>query len=117
MGQAQEGGRKPGPRRPLVMSGLSVGDSEGGEGPGRVGGVVTEGGGEVDRPGSAEHADGEVAQQAMTLGPVPVRTWEASSAKVVSRTWCRPFSIAQCPAEVVAEPGGAGLGEGEAGDW
>jgi hypothetical protein len=33
----------------------------------------------------------------MTLGPVPTRTWEASSAKVVSRTWCRPFSIDQCP--------------------
>src|SRR4029450_673510 len=31
-------------------------------------------------------------RQAMTLGPVPVRTWEASSAKVVSRRWCRPFS-------------------------
>src|SRR5512133_236682 len=31
-------------------------------------------------------------RQAMTLGPVPVRTWEASLAKVVSRRWCRPFS-------------------------
>jgi hypothetical protein len=30
-----------GPRRSLVMSGSSVGDPEGGEGPGRVAGVVT----------------------------------------------------------------------------
>ena len=30
-----------GPRRSLVMSGSSAGDSEGGEGPGRVAGVVT----------------------------------------------------------------------------
>jgi hypothetical protein len=79
------------------MSGSSEGDPEGGEGSGGVAGVVTEGSGEVDRPGAAEHADGQgLRRQAMTLGPVPVRTWEASSAKVVSRTWCRPFSIAQC---------------------
>jgi len=49
----------------------------------------------------------------MTCGPVPVRSWEASSAKVTSRTWCRPFSV---PPEEVGEQGGAGLGEGEAGD-
>ena len=36
-------------------------------------------------------------RQAMTCGPVPVRTLQASSAKVTSRTQCRPFSIAQCP--------------------
>jgi hypothetical protein len=54
--------------------------------------VVTEGGGEVDGPGAAEHADDEVAQAGHVCGPVPVRTWEASSAKVTSRTWCRPFS-------------------------
>jgi hypothetical protein len=34
-------GADPGPRRSLVMSGSSAGDSEGGEGPGRVAGVVT----------------------------------------------------------------------------
>jgi hypothetical protein len=44
------------------MSGSSAGDFEGGEGPGRVAGVVAEGGSEVDRPGPAERADGEVAQ-------------------------------------------------------
>ena len=33
----------------------------------------------------------------MTCGAAPVRTWEPSSAKVTSRTQCRPFSIAQWP--------------------
>jgi hypothetical protein len=32
----------------------------------------------------------------MTLGAAPVRSWVASSAKVVSRRWCSA-SIAQCP--------------------
>ncbi len=32
-------------------------------------------------------------RHAKTCGAVPVRTWEASSAKVTSRTQCRPFSI------------------------
>jgi hypothetical protein len=44
------------------MSGSSEGDLEGDEGSGGVAGVVAEGGGEVDRPRPAEHADGEVAQ-------------------------------------------------------
>jgi hypothetical protein len=34
-------------------------------------------------------------RQATTCGPLPVRSCEASSAKVTSRTQCRPFSIAQ----------------------
>jgi hypothetical protein len=33
----------------------------------------------------------------MTCGPLPVRTLQASSAKVTSRTWCSGASIAQCP--------------------
>jgi len=33
---------------------------------------------------------------AMTWGPLPVRTWEASSPKVTSRMWCRA-SMAQWP--------------------
>jgi hypothetical protein len=33
----------------------------------------------------------------MTLGPVPSRTWEESSATVVSRRLCRPFGFAECP--------------------
>ena len=44
------------------MSGSSEGDLEGGQGPGGVAGVVAQGGGEVDRPGAAQHADDEVAQ-------------------------------------------------------
>jgi hypothetical protein len=35
-------------------------------------------------------------RQAMTLGPAPLRTFKASSAKVVSRRWCSA-SIVQCP--------------------
>jgi hypothetical protein len=45
---------------------------------------------------------------------VPVRTWEASSAKVVSRRWCKA-SIPSDP-EGVGEADGAGLGGGEVGD-
>jgi len=51
----------------------------------------------------------------MTLGPAPVRTREASSAKVTSQSWCSA-SIAPVPAQQVGEAGGAGLLELEAGD-
>jgi hypothetical protein len=44
------------------MSGSSGDDPEGGQGPGVVAGVVSEGGGEVDRPGAAQRTDGQVAQ-------------------------------------------------------
>ena len=50
------------------MSGSSEGDPEGGEGPGGVAGVVAQGGGEVDRPRAAEHADDQVAQACHDLG-------------------------------------------------
>src|SRR5512132_4620366 len=76
----------------------------GGEGSGGVAGVVTEGRGEVDGPGAAEHADDQVAQ-AGHVWAGPVRTWEASSAKVTSRRWCRPFSrlaLHRGPAGVVS---------------
>jgi hypothetical protein len=71
------------------------GDSEGGQGPGGVASVAAEGGGEVDRPGVAERADGEVAQAGHDLRGSPLRIWEPSSAKVTSRTQCRLFSICQ----------------------
>ena len=45
------------------MSVSSEGDPEGGQGPGGVAGVVAQGGGEVDRPGPAQHADDQVAQE------------------------------------------------------
>jgi hypothetical protein len=66
-------GGKPGLRRSLVMSGSSEGDPEGGQGPGGVASVATEGGGEVGRSGMAEHADREVAQARHDLrgGPRP----------------------------------------------
>ena len=53
------------------MSGSSEGDPEGGEGAGGVAGVVAEGGGEVDRPRPAEHADGEVTQAGHNVGAGP----------------------------------------------
>ena len=97
--------------------GSSEGNSEGGEGPDRVAGMVTQGGGEVDRSCAAEHADDEVAQAGHVCGPVPVLTWEASSAKVASRRWCRPFTrlaLHRWPAGVVlpfdAAPVTFGLG-------
>jgi hypothetical protein len=43
------------------MSGSSEGDPEGGQGSGRVAGVVAQRGGEVDRPGAAQRADDQVA--------------------------------------------------------
>jgi hypothetical protein len=49
-------------RRSPVMSGSSEGDPEGGERSTWVAGVVAQGGGEVDRPRPAEHADGQIAQ-------------------------------------------------------
>jgi hypothetical protein len=36
----------------------------------------------------AQDADGEGAEAGHGPGALPVRTWEASSAKVLSRTWC-----------------------------
>jgi hypothetical protein len=63
--------------------------SEGGEGSGRVASVVAEGSGEVDGPARLSTPIARFRRHAMTCGPVPVRTWEASSAKVTSRTQCR----------------------------
>jgi hypothetical protein len=34
---------------------------------------------------------------AMICGEEPVRTWDRSSSKVTSRTWCSRFSMLQCP--------------------
>jgi hypothetical protein len=78
------------------MSGSSEGDPEGGQGSGGVAGVVTEGSGEVDRPRPAEHADDQVAQARHDLRGGAGADLGGVSAKVVSRTWCGPFSIAQC---------------------
>lgn len=71
---------------------------------------------EVDRPGVAQRADGQVAQGRMTCGADPVRMQEASSPKVTSRTSCSLFSMVQWPRRESGEPGGAGLRVGQAGD-
>src|SRR4029450_13170308 len=101
--------------RPLGLRSW-VSDREGGQGPGGVAGVVAQGGGEVDRPGAAQRANGEVAQGRHDVGAgagadLGAVLGEAGVADVVQAVLDRPV-----PAEVVGEPGGAGLGEGEAGD-
>jgi hypothetical protein len=53
------------------MSASSEGDAEGGQGSVWVTGVLAEGGGEVDRPGAAQRADGQVAQAGHDLRAGP----------------------------------------------
>jgi hypothetical protein len=77
-------------------------------------GVVAQRGGEVDRPGPAEHADDEVAQAGHDLraGPGPDLggvLGEGHVADVVQAVLDRPM-----PTQQVGEPGGAGLGVGQA---
>ena len=59
--------------------------------------MVTEGGGEVDWPGAAEHTDGEVAQARHDLrsGPDP-QLGGVLGERHIPRP-VQPFSIAQCP--------------------
>ena len=88
------------------MSGSSGDDPEGGQGPGGVAGVVAEGGGEVDRPGAAQRADGQVAQAGHDVwagaGSDPGGVLgKGGVANVVQAVLDRPV-----PAEVVGEPGG-----------
>ena len=71
-----------------------------------VAAVEPERGGEVDRPGPAQHANGQVAQAGHDLRAVPDRTWEASSVKVTSRTQCssgsRVSAVCQAPSGLTA---------------
>jgi hypothetical protein len=76
---------------------------------------MSEGGGEVDRPGLAQHPDGEVAQaghdvRAGAGADLAGVLGEGGIPKVVERL-DRPV-----PTQQVGQPGGAGLVEGEAGD-
>ena len=77
---------------------------------------MAERGSEVDWPGAAERADDQVAQAGHDLwaGPGPDLggvLGEGHIADVVQAVLDRPV-----PTDEVGEPGGAGLGEGEAGD-
>jgi hypothetical protein len=56
-------------------------------------------GGDDQLTGPTRHSApmARLRRQTMTCGAVPVRTWEASSAKVTSRTTCGTFSMDQCP--------------------
>ena len=92
-----------------------VGDSEGGQGSVWVAGVAAQRGGEVDRPGPAEHADDQVAQAGHDLGPPSGADLggvlgEGDIAEVVQRL------DGPVPAQQVGQPGRAGLVEAEAGD-
>jgi hypothetical protein len=76
--------------------------------------MVTEGNSEVDRPGAAEHTNDEVAQARHRVwaatGPKLGSVFgEGDIADVVQTVLDRPVAP-----EVVSEPGGAGLREGEA---
>ena len=53
-------------------------------------------GGDVAVAVETQDADGEVAEAGHGLGALPVRTFQASSAKVVSWMWCN-VSMAQWP--------------------
>jgi hypothetical protein len=79
------------------VAGSWAGDAEEWQDPGGVAGVAAQGGGEVAVAVGVQDADGQgLRRLAMARGAVPVRTWEASSAKVVSRMWCSA-SIVQWP--------------------
>jgi hypothetical protein len=97
------------------MSVSSEGDPEGPEGAAWVEGVLAEGSGQVDRPGAAEAPMARLRRQATTCGPLPLRSCEWSSAKVTSHP-VQAVLDRPVPAQQVGEPGGAGLGMGQAGD-
>jgi hypothetical protein len=98
------------------MSVSSEGDPEDGQGPGGVAGVLAEGGGTVDWPGAAERTDGEVAQAGHDLWAGPGAQpggvlGEGHIPDPVQAVLDRPV-----PTDEVGQPGGVGLGVGEAGD-
>jgi hypothetical protein len=51
----------------------------------------------------------------MARGALPVRTWQACSAKVVLRRWCSA-SMPPVTPDPVGQAGGVGLGGGQVGD-
>jgi hypothetical protein len=80
-----------------AVSGSRAGDTKQWQHSGGVAGVAAQRGGDVAVAVETQDADGQgLRRLAMALGAVPVRTWEASSAKVVSRRWCSA-SMPQCP--------------------
>ena len=97
------------------MSVSSEADPEGGEGSAGVAGVAAQRGGDVDRPRPTGHADDQVAQDRHDVGggagaDLGAVLGEGGVAEVVQRL-DRPV-----PAQQVGQAGGAGQGEGEAGD-
>jgi hypothetical protein len=71
------------------VSGSWAGDAKQRQQAGGVAGVAAQRGGDVAVAAGPEDADGQgLRRLAMARGVVPVRVWEASSAKVVSRMWC-----------------------------
>jgi hypothetical protein len=89
------------------MSDSSEGDSEGGEGSGRVASVVAEGSAEVDRPGAAEHADRQVAKARHDVWAGAGPKLGSVLGEVMSRTQCRegfPVQTANGLVQRVADP-------------
>jgi hypothetical protein len=71
------------------VAGLSACDAQQRQDPGGVAGVAAQRGGDVVVAAGVQDADGQGWRRlAMARGAVPVRTFKASSAKVVSRMWC-----------------------------
>ena len=83
-------------RRSVAMSVSSEADPEGGEGSAGLRTWRRSAAATLTGPARLSTPMTRLRKAAITLGPLPVRTWEASSAKVVSRRWCSA-SIAQCP--------------------
>jgi hypothetical protein len=104
------GGRRHGLRWSVVMSVSSGADPGGGEGSAWVAAVAAQGGGEVDRPRLAEHADGQGAQGRLDMGgragaDLGGVFGEGDIAQVLQRL------DGPVPAQQVGQAGGAGLVE------
>ena len=79
----------PGSRQRAGIS-VSCCDAKEGQGSAGVAGVAAQGGGDVAVAAQTQESDGQgLRRLAIARGAVPVRTWEASSAKLVSRRWCK----------------------------
>jgi hypothetical protein len=72
------------------MSVASEADPERGEGSAWVAAVAAQRGGDVDWPAQLSTPMTRLRKAAITLGAAPVRTWEPSSVKVVSRGGAAP---------------------------
>jgi len=88
------------------VAGSWAGDAEQGQDSGGVAGVAAQRCGDAVLAVETQDADGQgLRWLAMALGVLPVRTWGASSPKVVSRRWCSA-SMPQWPRRQFARGAG-----------